>query len=97
MFIRFLGGVEWLENKTETIRWNANPRIANAQLDHSCPLIDFDLKAQAATPWHGLAGINDKIEKDLLNLCRNHGRLRPSVVLFLNLDAVFAQVFFRQE
>src|SRR6266702_3830246 len=83
VLVGFLGRVKRLEDQAELVGRDADPTVGHADLRHVRALILVELEAETAATRHRLAGIDDQIEEDLLDLSRYHRGLRPFQELFL--------------
>ena len=97
VLVGLLGRVERLEDQAELFRRDADAGVGDADLGHLRRGVLADLDRQPAAARHRLAGVDDQVEQDLLDLARHAGHLRPAVEPLLDLDAVLAQVLFGQD
>ena len=87
-----LGREERLEDLPQVLRGDPGTRVGDLDLDRVAVVALADFEPQAAAVEHRLAGVDDEVQDDLLDLPRHdHGR-RPALEALLDLDAVLAQV-----
>ena len=97
VLVRLLGRVEWLEDQAQSFGWDAHAGVGHADLHHLRVRVGANVDPQASAPGHRLTGVDDKVEKDLLDLAWNNGGLRPAFKLLLHLHAMLAQVLLGQD
>ena len=97
VLVRLLGAVERLEDHPQLVRRDAHAAVGDLDLGHLRRLVLADLDQQSAPARHRLAGVDDQVEQDLLDLAADHGHLGPVVVFLLDVDLVLAQVLVGQD
>ena len=98
VLVGLLGRVKRLEDQAAAAPGGCRRRVSAMRISAICVLRVFaHLDAQPAAARHGLAGVDDQVQQDLLDLAAHHGRLGPALELLLDLHAVLAQVLFGQD
>jgi hypothetical protein len=92
-----LGGEEGLEDPSQVLGSDANAVINNAQLGQSTCGIGCQPKPDHASARHRLAGIDQKIDEDLLYLGGVDSGIGTIHELDLEADLVPSQVFIDQQ
>ena len=93
VLVRLFGGVKWFKNQPQLIRRDADAGVAHADLGHVRAPILPQLETELAAARHCLAGVDDQVQEDLLNLPGHDESLRSVMEKFLDLHAVLGQVF----
>jgi hypothetical protein len=84
--------IERLEDLRQFVGGNAAAHVANDEIDHLGCRVVLETNHEATAALHRLPGIDQKIQKDLLNLVANRCHLRHIVQVRFDGDAILRQL-----
>src|SRR5262249_13844511 len=92
LIVRRFRSVERLEDEPKLFGRNADAGVADRDFRHVSLGVFTQVDRKPAAVGHCLAGIDDEVQEDLLNLAAHDRDLGPALVTLLDSDLMLAEV-----